>query len=272
MFRLSPVLDSNGNLTGYEIYNRNGSGLGFNVWGNTANDGAIIGMYPLSGQPNEIFSVNPDHAGNFTLVPKNSGSCFDITGVSKDDGAPLQQWSCTGQSNQLFDLVMLDTSTEAGSSPASGGFAAQALWFVIPSVNSGKCLTVQPDWTVEQYTCAATNSAQMFRLSPVLDGSGNLNGYEIYSRNGSGLGLNVWGNTSNNGALIGMYPLSGQQNEIFALNPDHAGNFTLVPKNSGSCSDITGVSKDDGARLQQYTCNGQTNQAFDLAMVDVSAL
>lgn len=273
MFRLSPVLDGSQNLTGYEIYSRVGSGLGLNVWGNTPNNGAVVGIYLLSGQPNELFSLNPDHAGNFAVVPKNSGSCLDITAVSKADGARLQQWPCNGQTNQSFDFVMLDASAQSGSSfnSSSGtGATTQTLWFAIASVNSGKCVTVQSDWTTVQDTCSAGNAAQLFRLSPVLDSSQNFAGYEIYSRTGQGLGLNVWGATANPGALVGLHPLSGQANEIFSLNPDRAGNFTIVPKNSGSCFDITAVSKADGARMQQWTCNGQTNQAFDFVLADAS--
>lgn len=152
--------------------------------------------------------------------------------------------------------------------PATTTPSSPMLWFAIVSVNSGKCLTVTPNATVAQYTCSATNSAQMFSLAPYYDSSQNLVGYEAYSRTGAGLGLNVWGNTSSNGATVGIYKLSGQANEIFRLNPDHAGNFTIIPKNSGSCLDITNVSKTDGALLEQWSCTGGPNQSFDVVMVD----
>jgi hypothetical protein len=106
MFSLVPSYDSNNNLLGYQIHSR-AVNASMDVWGASTANGATIGLYPFANTPNELFSLNADQHGNFTIVPKNSGSCFDIGGFSTADGASLQQWVCNGGSNQAFDLVLV---------------------------------------------------------------------------------------------------------------------------------------------------------------------
>lgn len=238
----------------------------------------VGGDYHLAvGSPYKgLASDGTDPGVNMDLISVTASQA--ITGAATSTvGTAAGSTAGNGSSSSTGAPV---ATTSAGATPTtpvpisittgSLAQASQAAWFAIASVNSGKCLTMQSDWTVAQFRCVATNPAQMFRLSPVVDSNGSVTGYEIYTRNGSGLGFNVWGDTPNNGAIIGMYPLSGQVNEIFSINPDQTGNFTLVPKNSGSCFDITSVSKDDGAPLQQWSCNGQSNQAFQFVMLDTS--
>jgi hypothetical protein len=275
------------------------TGLTFasNVWAGDPTVFQFAGnFYPATLAQIGFVNFNNGSGGDYHLAVGSpyKGVATDGTdpGVNMDVIAITASQSTTGAAISTSSSTAGTTSSATSSNTggtvatASGGTpvtvattsnpvgslaqASQAAWFAIASVNSGKCLTMQSDWTVAQYPCAATNTAQMFRLSPVMDGDGSVTGYEIYNRNGSGLGLNVWGATANNGAAIGMYQLSGQVNEIFSVNPDQAGNFTLVPKNSGSCFDITDISKDDGAPLQQWTCNGQANQAFDFVLLDNS--
>jgi hypothetical protein len=38
--------------------------------------------------------------------------------------------------------------------------------------------------------------------------------------------------------------------------------YTIKPGNSGLCVDVTGASKADGANIEQWTCNGHTNQQW----------
>ncbi|PIB04321.1 RICIN domain-containing protein, partial [Streptomyces sp. HG99] len=47
------------------------------------------------------------------------------------------------------------------------------------------------------------------------------------------------------------------------------GTYHFVNRHSGKCLDVPGASTADGARMQQYTCNGTTAQSFTLTSADL---
>lgn len=47
-----------------------------------------------------------------------------------------------------------------------------------------------------------------------------------------------------------------------AEQPFRAGMYSISAKHSGKCLDVTGASGADGAKLIQWSCNGQNNQRF----------
>lgn len=141
------------------------------------------------------------------------------------------------------------------------------LWMRLISLNSGKCLTGQSDGTVQQYACSISSDAQLFTLIPAYDDNGKLLGYQFALKNG--LSLDVWGASGSDGATVGQYAFKASGNEIFSLHQNAAGYFTITANHSGKCLDIAGVSKTNGAKLQQWGCGTGTNQQWSLNVQSV---
>jgi Ricin-type beta-trefoil lectin domain len=138
--------------------------------------------------------------------------------------------------------------------------------FELANQNSGKCLTAQTDYTLAQFPCASANPAQIFTLKPSYDANNTLQGYEVYSPSVE-LAVDVWNVSTADGATIGMYKFADHTNQLFSLQPGGNGSFILVAKHSSSCFDIAAFATSDGVSLQQWGCNGGSNQAFQLIPV-----
>jgi hypothetical protein len=130
-------------------------------------------------------------------------------------------------------------------------------------------LTAQSNYTIAQFPCSTTNPAQIFTLRPSYGANNALVGYEIYSPS-AGLAVDVWNVSTADGATIGMYQFANHANQLFSVQPDGTGSFTLVASHSNSCFDISAFETADGVSLQQWNCNGGTNQAFQI--IPVSAV
>jgi hypothetical protein len=74
----------------------------------------------------------------------------------------------------------------------------------------------------------------------------------------------VTGRSYENGALMQQWEcLNPQtaQNQVFTLVPGN-GNYELIARNSGRCVDVLNGSAENGARAQQWTCNGGPQQKW----------
>jgi hypothetical protein len=91
---------------GYEITAKN-SGLQLDVSGGPAatQDGVPVIQWPYWGGSNEIWNVQANSDGSFTLTAQNSGKCLDVNGASPYNGAVVQQWSCNGGLNQKWQMA-----------------------------------------------------------------------------------------------------------------------------------------------------------------------
>ncbi|MDQ2840800.1 MAG: RICIN domain-containing protein [Acidobacteriota bacterium] len=138
------------------------------------------------------------------------------------------------------------------------------------SENSGKCLDMRggpaATWQTDpaqQWAClGAAQTNQLFQFVPVAGG------YQINVKN-SGLALQVTGGeTAGNDAGIEQWAYEGQPYQIWTVKPTSDGHFTISPNSStSSCMDVRGMSKSDGALVQQWTCWGGANQAWSLVPV-----
>ena len=134
------------------------------------------------------------------------------------------------------------------------------------SKNSGKCLDVSGGPSnknasafLQQWSCAGTTN-QQFEFTPVQGG------YEVTVES-SKLQLDVAGGPTadQDGARVIQYPYWGGANEIWNAKPNADGSFMLAALSSGKCLDINALSVLDGARAVQWSCNGSSSQAWELA-------
>ena len=89
--------------------------------------------------------------------------------------------------------------------------------------------------------------------------------YQFVNYN-SGKCLDVTGRSTANGAVIQQWTcLSGStaaNQGWFFIPAARSGYYTVVNVNSNKCLDVTDRSTANGAIIQQYTCNGGTNQEW----------
>ena len=209
----------------------------------------------------------------YGLIFADNGLPWDLTGItdSRWDNADLAQISrVVGADLEAVDesslMVNFNSGEAAGKSTPRGNNDLPTSWTNIISKNSGKCLSIgnSPNATgsgtlVDQWTCVGGTN-QEFMLTPVTGG------YKITARN-SNLKIGVQGGLSVlfNGARIlqSYYNATADQIWIISLGPD--GFYTLKPKNSGKCLDVSNASKADGAGVQQYSCWGGANQEWSFS-------
>jgi len=257
------------------------TGLTFshNVWAGDPGPYQVSGnSFPSDFSQVAFVNYNGGSGGDYHLSSTSlyKGTASDGTdpGANMDTLNAMLQVAVSGKSDSSSSSsgssAGSGASTPTPSAPASTASTSPSptLWFEIANRNSGKCLTVQSNNTLAQYSCSPTNTAQMFSLVPSYDSNNSLLGYQVHSR-AVDASMNVWGASTANGATIGLYPPTNTPNELFALNADQHGSFTVVAKHSGSCFDIGGLSTADGTPLEQWICNGGANQAFALVLTAV---
>lgn len=140
---------------------------------------------------------------------------------------------------------------------------------VLISKNSGKCIESTDGNTMagafRQEPCSYSRSQQV-TFVPVQGG------YRINSL-ASGLQFDIQGGPSStqDSAKLTQWAYWGGSNEIFTLENTTDGFYLIHPTNSNKCLDVDGISKNDGALVQQWTCNGQDNQKWSFKATPIAA-
>ena len=208
----------------------------------------------------------------YGMILADNGASWFISGVPDsrwNDDEMHQLTRVIGADFEAVDesSLMVDPNSAAVTSGSSAAPQPPppTAWVNVISKNSGKCLDMAGGQTAtwakdpaQQWTCWGGDN-QKFKFTPV---SG---GYEITVMS-SKLQLDVLGGPTviQNGARVIQYPYWGGSNEIWKLVPTSDGYFKIVVNSSGSCMDVSGISKDNGAAIQQWTCWGGDNQKWRL--------
>ncbi len=70
------------------------------------------------------------------------------------------------------------------------------------------------------------------------------------------------GTLSDNGSQLITWERKRNTNQAWILTANGDGTYSVKHKISGKCLDVDNISKSAGAKVIQYTCNGQSNQKF----------
>jgi hypothetical protein len=212
-------------------------------------------------------------SGYGTLKVANDSLCLDSFGNTTNAGAVIDQWACNGGSNQDFQFV-----------PTSGGYGE------LQVESSGQDVTVLNSSTAQGQTDIVQepvngNAASQWLPEQQSDGS-----WQFQNLN-SGLCLDVYGATSNQGQQLDQWPCKNAPgtNQDFlasATGPGTttttqptttttqptttttvpsgfpSGYHTLVVANDSLCLDSFGNTANAGAIIDQWACNGGSNQDF----------
>jgi O-glycosyl hydrolase len=218
-------------------------------------------------------------SGYGTLKVANDSLCLDSFGNTANAGAVIDQWACNGGSNQDFQFV-----------PTSGGYgelqvesSGQDVTAIAEGSSSASAQGV-PDIVQEPVN---GSSAAQWLPEQQSDGS-----WQFKNQN-SGLCLDVYGATSNQGQQLDQWPCKNAPgtNQDFlasATGPGSgtttttqptttttqptttttvpsgfpSGYHTLVVANDNLCLDSFGNTANAGAIIDQWACNGGSNQDF----------
>lgn len=80
----------------------------------------------------------------------------------------------------------------------------------------------------------------------------------------SGKCLDIYGNSSQNGANAVQWDYNGGSNQQWQILDGGGGYYKLVARHSGQCLDVYGVSRQNGSKVTQWPDNGQDNQRWHL--------
>jgi alpha-L-fucosidase 2 len=133
---------------------------------------------------------------NYRLVAQHSGKAADVNGASTAAGAALIQWAIHSGSNQQFDFV-----------DAGGGY------WRIRARHSGHVLQVSGTGTGADITQQPISAATSQQWSVTDHGNGTVS---LINRH-SGLAMDVWSQSTADGARISQWNATGGTNQRFEL-------------------------------------------------------
>ena len=211
----------------------------------------------------------------YGLILADNGTSWHLTGVGDqrwNDDVMHQLTRVTGDNFEAVDEsgLIVNPNTAEAKATATTASVVPSGWVNVISKNSGKCLdmTGGPSATwqtdpAEQWACIAGNQQtnQQFKFITV---SG---GYEIQVKN-SGLALQPTGGSSAlDGNVIEQWPFGSETYQIWSVTQAPDGYFTIQSRSSNYCLDVRAVSKNNGAPVQQWTCNGGDNQKWSFTPI-----
>ncbi|MHA6757199.1 RICIN domain-containing protein [Streptacidiphilus sp. PAMC 29251] len=195
-----------------------------------------------------------------------TGTSYTDSGLSASTAYSytVKAFDAAGNLSAASNTATVTTSASGGG--GGGGSINASAWYTVTNANSGKCVDAQGGGTgngtaVQQWACGAGNTNQQWQFQPTDSGY-----YKVVSHNATSEAWDVSGGpgSTGNGVQIQLWSYGGGTNQQWKPTQNANGSYTFTPRNSGTqCLDAASTS--DGARTQQWTCNGNTAQAFTLA-------
>jgi hypothetical protein len=153
------------------------------------------------------------------------------------------------------------------TAPQAQAAALPTGWVTVAAKHSGKCVDAAAAGTadgtaVQQYACNGT-TAQQWQFQATSDGYVRVN-----NRNDASKSWDVTDVSTADGAPVQLWSYSNGANQQWLPVEEAGGTYHFVNRNSGKCLDVPAASTADGARIQQYTCNGTAAQSFSLGSTD----
>jgi hypothetical protein len=189
------------------------------------------------------------------LVDEGDNLCMEDPGFTTVASAQLDQGACGAGADQQFQFV----PTTAGSST----------YFIRP-MTPGDCLAIAGGSTaagaaVTQNPCTY-GSDEQFTVHTVATGV-----YQVIAQN-SGLCLAPAGDGTTAGTGLVQNPCTTAGSREWKIQQGQTSGFPsgyhqLVVGNYSLCLDVYGATGAAGAAIDQWTCNGQTNQHFQFVPV-----
>jgi hypothetical protein len=148
---------------------------------------------------------NPATGSTHYLTNAHSSLVLDVSGASTANGGTIDQWTNTGGANQRWTLTQVSGNT-----------------YTLKNVNSGLCLDVPGQSTaqgtqLDQWTCNG-GANQQWAFDAVGSYTSSTNASYELANLGSGLVVDVVGNSTTAGAVVDQWPTNGGANQEWTLS------------------------------------------------------
>ncbi|KWX80226.1 hypothetical protein AMQ84_04390 [Paenibacillus riograndensis] len=289
----SDIVPASNNYSDNQMMLVNKNGKAMDLIGGNQNNGAVINQwaYDYNG-PNQRWSVIPAGNGHFRIASSVSGKYAAVQGNSTSDGAQLvsapyeegnafQQWDFDDAGNGWFKIVnvgsgkVLDVdknslANEAKMQQWAWTGAECQYWriqpqgdYYIQAEHSGKYLNAGGAGTanetpVIQFTFE-NNIWFKWRFESTGEGY-----YKVLNLHASNKVADVSNVSTADGAKVHLWDDVNAGNQQVRLVPQQDGSFKLFFKHSNKAWDIEEFSRNNEARLTQYTEVTADNQKFYL--------
>lgn len=146
--------------------------------------------------------------------------------------------------------------------------AATPTYYELVGLGSTKCLDVKAEdgggngSRVQTWQCfgSANQRWAIHRVGTTNTGAPY---FQIVSKAPGGLCMEVRNSSFSDGAQVDVVGCSQDGNQFWRWGSGNIGySLPLISLNSGKCLDVSGNSTANGAKVQQWTCNGTTAQYF----------
>lgn len=222
------------------------------IAGNSADNGANVGLWNSNGLSCQRYVVKYVNDGFYTIQPENSGLYLDVAGAGQTEGTNVQQWSDTKATAQQWAIQ----EAEDGN------------YYIISRCN-GLYLDIKGDKAVAganiQVARKTGGYEQMFKLIPVGQGISDVDveegAYKIVSALNDEYVWDIAGNSADNGANLEVWHDNGLLCQRYLIYKDN-GNYEIVAMNSGRSVDVAGAEQAPGTNIQQWDRNGCNAQRW----------
>jgi hypothetical protein len=227
------------------------SGKCLDVPGADASQGAVLWQYAPNGSDAQLFAIEPNADGSFTISPKlNRALVLDFQWGATDAGTLVHLWERNGTAAQRMTLQPVMRSVADGEYSLRSALGASVLDVSGNSSDDGANVQI---WA------ANATTAQRFHVAfDVATGY-----YEVVGA-ASGKLLDVAAGSAQAGANAQIWSANGTRAQKWEIAPNADGTFTLYSAIGGNVLDVAGAGTQDGTNAQTWPSNGTDAQKWHL--------
>ena len=240
----------------YKIANVNSRKI-LEVAGNSLVNGKSIQQWDNVQNPSQKWQIVSTDDGYFKLINVNSGLALSSPYPRTQAGIQLEQYTYSGWNNQKWSFDEVNPLSSGGTYQVTARHSLKVL--EIPGLDA-------PDGTLARQWGWFGSMNQKWITTWL--GSGQ----QSISNASSNRVLEVGGLSNNSGSDIQQWSWAGHPYQKWTLEAvdNDAGGFwyQIVNVGSGKVVSVNGMSPDNGAQLQQWPGNRQSNQQWRFSQIN----
>ena len=222
--------------------------------GKTANDTNIC-LYNNIEDSTQTFILNYLGDGFYSIIHKKSQKSLDVNMASTANRTNVKLYTYSGNDAQRW---VIQTSGDG--------------YFYIKSKCNGLCVDIDNASTanktnIQMYSENGTNAQKWAFIAAGGTQSIPNGNYHIVSALNSNYGLDVYGCENKNGTNVQLYNNKGDTNQVFNVNYDKKGYYTITHNKTGKVLDMYNSGTYFGTNVNIYAYNGTDAQKWIIKSV-----
>ena len=209
-------------------------------------------LYGQNGSEAQLFRLEKNSDGTFTILSSKSELAVDIPGASSVNGTRLQLYESNKSGAQKWKAVLNADGTYTFINAVNG----KAI-----DVQNGQCVSGA---AIQLYTSNGS-SAQRFSLREMAAPDITYEGMHILTSALNGrMVMDISGGSVSSGANVQIWTSNGTKAQSFNFIYSGNGYYRIINEASGKALDVAGANRAAGANVQQYTWNGSNAQLWKI--------